>query len=246
MTSMENKEAAKKIIEGINIDGNGLKELNVRIGDLPITYGPQALTFDGTIDAPLRWLRKRADALNPKECFVVSNRENMMIVLIIREKAKDCDKIHGILQISPEMKRFDINGKNRFSNFDMARLFKMNRSFFETKAKAMELVTTLQNFKAKIDKEMEKCENGKGDRRLLLNQTVQSNLPDSFTLNIPIFKGRPKEKILVEVDIDPDDFSCALISPDAADRIEELKNDLMDEVLHSIEEEFPGFVIVEE
>lgn len=63
----------------------------------------------------------------------------------------------------------------------------------------MKLVTDLQNFKAKVDKEIEQSNNNRGDRRILINQAVEHNLPEAFTLILPIFKGTAKQTIAVEV-----------------------------------------------
>ena len=145
------------------------------------------------------------------------------------------------------MKLFGINADGgRLTNFDMSRLFKMNRSFFETKTKAMELVTILQNFKAKVDTDLEKADDRRGNTKLLRNQIVRSNLPEEFVLEIPIFKGEPKQRILVEVDIDPDDFSCSLISADAADIIHETVDQRFNDILKDIEENFHDVAIIEQ
>ena len=109
----------------------------------------------------------------------------------------------------------------------------------------MKLVTELQNFKAKVDKELESSNNNRGDRRVLVNQVVQSNLPEAFTLIIPLFKGTPKQTIQAEVYINPSDLSCTLVSPEANDLLEEMRDKEIDLVLERIQKVCPHIVIIE-
>lgn len=44
-------------------------------------------------------------------------------------------------------------------------------------------------------KEMELSDDKRGNRRALVAQTVESNLPESFKIELPIFKGMPKVTI---------------------------------------------------
>jgi len=123
--------------------------------------------------------------------------------------------------------------------------FKMNRSLFETKDIAMEISSVLADFKAKIDKEIEKSEDFRGNRKLLQNQIVKTNVPPGFNLCVSVFKNHPKTVIAVEIVIDPDDLSCALISPELNDYIVENTDILIDSELTKIRELFPSLRIFE-
>lgn len=84
------------------------------------------------------------------------------------------------------------------------------------------------------------------DRRLLVNQAVQHNLPAAFSLVIPIFKGGEKQTIAVEVYVNPADFTCTLVSAEANDLVEELRNKEIDAVLDRIRKRCPDIVIIEQ
>ena len=75
----------------------------------------------------------------------------------------------------------------------------MNRAFFKDAQYNMELVTVLKNFKASIDSKVENSRQDNGSRTDNYSQVVNSNLPASFNLIVPIFKGRPAEEIEVEI-----------------------------------------------
>lgn len=250
---MESKEVKTEVKKQIaEMLANGLPsqcgEIVIREGKAMEIHEPVKVVISGTLDAPARWLETRMHLglVNQGANHVLVDRENLSITLQCNENNHYGSKISGSLIVSPEFKRFGINEGEYITNFDMAELFKMNRSFFETKAVAMKLVTELQNFRAKVDKDIEKSDNNRGDKRLLINQVVQSNLPEAFNLQIPIFKGTPKQTINVEVYVSPADFSCTLVSAEVNDLLEEMRDHEMDAVLDRIKAVCPDIVIIEQ
>lgn len=177
--------------------------------------------------------------------YISVDRELGKIELIEDAGMKDANKFVGQLTVDPRFEKFGINSRKEYTTHELADFIKMNRSFFETKSTAMKLITKLRKFKAKVDKDIENEDNRRGDRRILIAQVVDSNIPESFKLDIPIFKGQPRQKIEVEIAIDSGDFSCKLISPQAADFIEEIKDELIDEELIAIQEMWPDLQIYE-
>lgn len=250
---METKEIKSEIKKQVaEIMANGLPaqcgEIVIREGKAMEIHEPVKVAILGTLDAPARWLetRMRLNLVNQGTNHVLVDRESLSIKLKCNENNHYGSVIAGSLDVSPEFKKFGINGGVYITNFEMAELFKMNRTCFENKQTAMKLVTELQNFKAKVDKDIEKMDNNRGDRRLLINQVVQSNLPEHFNLRIPIFKGTPKQTIDVEVYINPSDFTCTLVSPEANDLLDELRDNEMDAVLERIKAVCPDIVIIEQ
>lgn len=249
MTSEEvKKEVKREIAEAMtNSLPAGVGEIIIREGEALKIHEPVKVAIAGTIDAPARWLetRMRLGLVNQGANHVLVDREKLSITLQCNENNHYGSSISGKLIVSPEFKKFGINSGEYLTNFEMAELFKMNRSCFENKQVAMKLVTELQNFKAKVDKDIEKMDNNRGDRRLLINQAVQSNLPEHFNLCIPIFKGTPKQTINVEVYISPDDLSCTLISAEVNDILDGLRDQSMNEVLDRINSICPDIVVIE-
>lgn len=87
------------------------------------------------------------------------------------------------------------------------------------------LVSTLKNFKAKVNQDIERSKEENGSKTDNYSQVVDSNLPKSFKLNIPLFKGFACEEIEVEIyaDVDGRDVSLSLVSAGANEAIEEYK-----------------------
>lgn len=111
-----------------------------------------------------------------------------------------------------------------------------------------ELVTVLKNFKASIDSKVENSRQDNGSRTDNYSQVVNSNLPASFNLIVPIFKGRPAEEIEVEIiaDVDGRNIRLSLCSPGAEVIVEEERNKAIDEQLLLIRKLAPDIAIIEQ
>ena len=225
---------------------DAVNEYIIREGKALELKEPVKVAICGNIDAPQRFLSQRKDCINQKNAYVIVNRENMTIKLKCDENNFYGSEVTGKMELSQEYLHFGINNGKYITNFEMAELIKMNRSFFENRMVAMKLVSELQNFRAKVDKEIENSNNNRGDRRMLVNQVVQSNLPEAFNLIIPLFKGTPKSTIQVEVYVNPNDFSCTLVSPEAVEIMQGARDNIIDSVLTEIINLCPGIVIIEQ
>ena len=246
MTKEEQSAATKAAIERIQ----ELSEINggycIRFGEALPLKEPEAVSISGTIDAPARWVEMRKDDIVKADAHVLVDRDHMSITLNIDENSAYSDQIKGTLTLSSEMQEFGINTGEYMSCFDMGDRIKQLRSYFETQQEAMKLVTELRNFKAKVDKDLELSDDKRGNQRILRAQTVESNLPKNFKIQLPIFKGMEKETIEVEVEINPNDLSCTLVSPEAHDIVVQQRDKHRDAVLDRIKEAAPTIVIIEQ
>ncbi len=232
-------------------DYNGTPiEVVVREGKAPVVIDPKEpkrIVIDGTIDAPQRWLEKRVELINQKKSHVIVNRDNMSLLLTVDETNYYQTKIGGILQTSKEMDEFGINTGKTWEPVKLSQFFKMHRAFFKDKSANMMLVSTLKNFKAKVNQDIERSEEENGNRTDNFSQVVDSNLPKSFRLCLPLFKGFDQEEIEVEIyaEVDGRNVSLTLVSAGAAESIEECKNQLIDDQIESIRAIAPDIAIIE-
>lgn len=225
---------------------SGQLEVIIREGDALPLHEPVKVEVDGVIDSPAVWLEKRQELTQiTNKCNVKVDREALAITLQVNENAHYGTRITGKMMLTEIFKKCHINDGHTFTLVEMAKLFKMNRSLFETKQKAMELVEILQNFKGKVNKALEASNDNRGNKKVDFVQAVESNLPQAFTLHLPIFKGIEAVDIECEVYVDPDDWSCQLISPEANDTVEKYRNEVIDKVVERIEAAMPGVVIIE-
>lgn len=246
---MENKELESKFGQQVaremakNLDG--ATEIILRTGEALEQMPPRCVNIIGVIDTPSKWLEKRADSIDQKQCYVIVSREEMGIGLYIKEHDHYQDTVKGKLIVSPEFKKFGINEGNYITGLQLSDLIRMNRSYFEDKNKAAELVTIMRNFKGKVTTELESSDDKRGNRTALVRQVVEGNQPPSFDITIPLFKGQPKQTFTVEIDIDPDTLQATLVSPEAQEIMDETRDALMDSVLEDIANLCPNIPIIE-
>lgn len=152
----------------------------------------------------------------------------------------------GALVFDEDFKSFEINNSTKtYTPHELAEKIKMSRSFFEKKSDAMRLVSELRNFEAKVNKDVEAKKDDRANTRILMAQSVETNIPENFRMKLPIFKGQPRILIEVEVAIDPHDLSCRLVSPEVNDYINETKNAIIEEQKTAIATLHPSLRIFE-
>lgn len=231
------------------------KELIIRTGEAEENIpNRKSIRVTGNLDTALQYLK------NPPAAFMAPsfdgwkpfeytnlrvNRDEFEIVLTVDEGCEWQSNYVGKLKYDEVFKKFGINANRSFTTLELSDLIKMHRSYFETKDVAMKLVSELRNFKGKVDKEIENADDNRGNKRILYQQAVDSNIPSDFKVNLPVFKGYEKQVITLEIAIDASDFSCRLISPEAMDYVNELSDGLIDEQLDSISKLFPKLKIFE-
>ena len=232
-------------------DYNGMPiEVVLREGEAPELLEikePERVVISGTIDTPFRWLEKRIELINQKASNIIVNRDVMGIALTVDETNYYQSDIRGELKTSKEMMEFGINTEKKWEPIKLSKFLKMHRAFFTDKSQNMMLVSTLKNFKAKVNQDIERSKEENGSKVDNYSQVVDSNLPKSFKLNIPLFKGFACEEIEVEIyaDVDGRDVSLSLVSAGANEAIEEYKNKVIDEQLDAIRQIAPDIVIIE-
>ena len=103
------------------------------------------------------------------------------------------------------------------------------------------------NFTATINSKVDRAIQENGNRSDCFTQIVNSNLPASFTIKMPLFKGMPAETIEVETfaQVNGRDVSFVLLSPGAQATLEELRDKVIDAELAKIREIAPDIAIIE-
>lgn len=210
---------------------------------------PKILAIEGNIDSPRRVLNIRWKNLDQQSCHILVDRNprQPFIKLVIDEANHYSGSIKGTVQYNPEFVKFGINQKKSFTLRDLSDFIKMNRYYFADSDVAMRLVAELRNFKAKVSKEMEKVSDNRGNAKILIDQVVDSNVPESFVLVIPIFKGGKSVAFKVEINISvrDADMDCQLESVEANDYIIDHCTKVIDEELNQIGLIAPEIVQIE-
>jgi hypothetical protein len=233
--------------EKLNIFTEGDK-VTILKGDAPVQYPEfgQSFKYEGTLKMINEILSKSTMKENTREWWILSiNKPKRQMNLVARPGYPDSQHYFGQLRFSKIFEEFGINTGLSRTTHELADFIKMNRSYFETKDKAMHLVKVLKSFKAKVNKDVESSDDNRGNKKILMDQAVDSNIPDAFKVNIPVFEYYGKELIEIEIYIDSTDLSCQLISPEARDYVNDVSDNLIDAEKAVIKESFPDLRVIE-
>lgn len=247
---------------------DGQTDLTVREGkaiDLLPLKAPVKINISGIINAPLLFLEKRFDILNncrnqypgneceenqlePTRCHVIVEREGYKITLVTNENNEySTGKVEGKLEQHPLFEKFGINTGYQWAPNDLAKFFKMHRAFFASSDENMDLVSKLSAFKGKVNAVIENTKDQNGSFADNFSGAVESNVPGTFKLKMPFFKGYPKEEFEVEfyASVNGRDFTLELVSPAAKQAYDEARDEIFDGVIKGIAEVAPIIPIIE-
>lgn len=247
---MKNEKLELNFAEGISKAEIVIREVE-KVNELDVK-APLKLNIKGVISSVAEFLSKRKDQedqINEKRCHILVNREKISIELIYNENDEyQTGSIKGTLEEHPKYKEFGINSGKVWTPTELGMFFKMNRSFFPDKSENMKLVSELMNFTAKVNNSIEKSARENGDRTDHFAQTVNSNLPASFTLTIPIFKGTQAESLEVETfaQVNGREIAFVLLSPAANQTMEDIRDKVIDEQLQKISDNCPNIAVIEQ
>jgi hypothetical protein len=194
---------------------------------------------DGAIDSAFEYLSKKVvDAELIENSKLEYSYDKLFVNLYYAARERNPDEILGKLKLHPDLLKFNINEGKTYSTFELADFIKMNRHYFENKEYAMKLVAELRGFEGKVNRDLEAKADDRGNKKMLINQVVESNIPSGFHLVLPVFVGQEKIRLEVEINI-TSDFSCYLISPDLQQLIDEETKIVIDEQLTKIKDLHP-------
>lgn len=213
--------AEKKLT--LNILNDGMTSLEIRHGDAMPLREPVKIALTGNIDTVRRFLDKRVEKHDQKDCNIIVCRAKSgpYIELTVAESSYFSDIVTGKIILNEDFVEFGINTGEKYTLRDLSDFIKMHRYCFHDTSTAMKLVSELRNFKAKVNKEIEKLGDDRGNKNEVLSQIVDTNIPESFVLCMPIFKGSKTVAFKVDININvrDTDMDCQLESVEANDFI---------------------------
>jgi hypothetical protein len=223
---------------------------------------PLKINIIGTIGAPVEFLKRRFSHCKQSmecetiyahfdhtRCHVLINRENVSITLVTDEHDEyKKGVVVGTLSKHPKFEEFGINSGKCWEPNALGQFLKMNRAFFPDKAKNMSLVTELKNFEANVNSKIEKQRAETGDFKENYSGVVTSNLPELFSVKLPLFKGVQPDIFDVEfyAYVSGKEVSLQLVSPGANELFELMRDKVIDEQIEKIREIAENIVIIEQ
>lgn len=238
-------------------------EIFIRTGDAPRIEPPTPISISGQITAPRLFFEARKGETRlafghgqlPSEptplftigdCHVIVDRNNRTITFIHDDRSYWKNTITGTLNFSKVFKQFDVNGTAPRRPQELAKLLKQYLFLFSDRETAMKLISDLMNFKGSIKADVEDSKDNRGNRKNSVTIAVESNIPISFLLQLPVFDGRPKVAFHVEIVIEAQNnqaVDCYLQSTDVYEFIEEETTSILKEEIKPFQD--AGFAVID-
>jgi hypothetical protein len=228
-------------IEKITTEG---KELHVRTGDLLPQVAYKFTPIEGTITAPKLYAEKMKETIETiheerLSTIIIASIPDGFISLFVAKDDPNAAIVKGSLKQSPESLRLGINNGDYISTYEMSQLLKMNRAIFENIATANELISKMQKFEATINKTIADQNDGRANTKLLQEQAVTTNLPNAFNILISVYKGDERQKIEIEIYIDPNTMKCTLVSPEFQELLDKSADEIISKEIAELKELLP-------
>ena len=226
-----------------------IREVN-KVNELPVLE-PEKVNINGTIGSIFSFLEKRWNCngqIDHEHTHIIVNRDKLLMTLVANETdARNKMVVAGSLHLSRQFLAFHINDGVAWEPIALSQFIKMNRAYFADRDINMKLVSMFKNFKAKVNTDYERDRKENGSYTDNYSQIVNSNMPESFTVVLPVFKGTPPQTIEVETfaTIDGRDVTVQLISPGAQQIVEETRDAIIDEQIAAIREIAPEIPFIE-
>lgn len=184
----------------LNVTATGT-ELTIREGKALELKPNEKVTLSGTITAPGDYAQVRATTYDKLKCNVIANYTSRTIVLTINEGDPLASTIKGTLDIFPELETLGINKNRMYSEKELYSKLNFFGRYFTDREAHKELLTRLQQFKAKVHRDFVNADDYKGTAAIEKITKIEHEIPLVFQLNIPIFTGTAPKKFIVNINI---------------------------------------------
>lgn len=216
---MNNEKLAQTAIE------KGISTVVVLEGYAPEQHNDQPVRISGIISAPSAFIQGRQDDFkDSKRHCMVSKTEGVITLILNEQSVTDKYTIVGKIEIAKKFTGLGINqDRIVYSPEELANKLKLLRSMFVSNMEHASICATLRNLKAKVNADIEKSNDRKGNVTENFRVALESNMPDSIKLKLPLLEGEEPIQIEVNVILELDGSSlirCTLESVDAAELIE--------------------------
>jgi hypothetical protein len=197
---------------------------NINGGPITILEGkaleekaPCKIEINGDIKTVRSFIEKRkplaiagisgAQFIESTRAIVTVDKSALSITLELDPENYYGTEVTGKLSFTPELEQFCINKNKLFNREELIKLIRFNKIWFPDAEAHDKLLKAYQVFTATVNANIGKTSDTRGNIENAYKKTVETNVPDSFVLNIPIFKGMEKRRFRVEIAIDSTDAS---------------------------------------
>lgn len=214
----------------------------IRHGEALPLREPKAIAISGDITTVRKFIEKRLPAFSEQEpanntqlqtvftnrSIVVVDKEAMTIELLLDPESPYGGKVLGSLLLTEDIKNFGINTNKVYSREDVVKLLRFNKRFFSSSEVYAELMKAFSAFTGNVRVKSTESSDNRANRDIALKVISESNIPTTFVLSIPVFKGVPALSFVTEICYDYSDSSFIFWfeSPELKEQIEAQKEQI--------------------
>lgn len=183
------------------LNDKGENVLVIRKGEAEKLLAPDRIEITGTITAPADWLEDHKEK-NTDTAYALFNLAKRSIHYRPFPEYNPGPRISGKLQESNQLKRLKINGGETYNAAGLAKHLKTVTSLATAKADILQVIGRLETLKLKVNKEVEKAKDEKGNSKLDFNQIVESNLFFDLSFRVPLFEREEAQEVTAVIVIE--------------------------------------------
>ena len=219
---------------------DGVTEFTLREGDAPRVrvVDPKQYTFDGLLNAPGLYFQKRtaanANYFDPAKAVVEVDYDDRTIRLLVDPTNPDAEIITGTIFAESKLKPFRINEGSVWKPRELGIFLRRNRNYFEDATTGAQLIAELMSLKVTTNGQIEVSNDDRGNKTALFSQKAVTNIPVSFSLNMPILSGAKKRTFIVDIHLDVNG-SAVDISLESIDLTEKTMDAIISEMDAQVE-----------
>jgi hypothetical protein len=221
-------------------------ELTIREGKAAPVREKKPVAVIGVISTPALFLHNRYESIlkeKARACHVLVNSDAGTITLIVEENEELHDSIMGVISESDAIKNFGINDGDYMDPEGLAEFLRMRKHLFADQTEYANTFTALRSFTAKVNQEIASIKDDQGNYDMKRKQAVEHNVPKSFTISVPLFKGFPKRNIPVEILVNGS-LKVTMYSAELIQLTDELREQYVKDTVEKIEQIAPDIVIL--
>jgi hypothetical protein len=156
----------------------------------------------GNIDGGLQYI-------NPARAVVMVDKKGRSITLNLDPQDVYGTIVIAKMELNPDLEQFHINGKQQFSQRELVNLLKFSRLYFEDFGKHGDLLKAYTSFTAKTQTDLANEADRRGNSNYAFNKKVETGLPETFVMNMPVFKGQESRRFMVEICLEVTDKAAS-------------------------------------
>lgn len=202
--------------ETVNVYPKG--DIEILRGEAPAperTINPNDFIINTVISGPRQYLSHFKETEdNDAKGFVTENQVLVeynldgVILLKLNHQFDIKQEVIGAVQEANEVNRLQLT--ERFTLQGLAEHLKMNKDLCPDHEQVAKIVTQLKSFRGTVTQVLAQDDKQDGSRYLQLEQKFQHDIPQTFTVTLPPYKGAPAEAFTVEILMDVRDGQVSL------------------------------------